>query len=101
MLLLLFSFYASGQEAFNTPSSLSQNQEQLKLYPNPAYGEEVYITTASAAKKNILIYDVFGEVVLTQRVANNRIDISKLIPGIYVIQVTQNNETTTRKLVVK
>ncbi|MDE3742986.1 T9SS type A sorting domain-containing protein [Maribacter sp. D37] len=73
----------------------------FKLYPNPAYDNVVHISTAKNARKEIVVYDVFGKVVLTDRILQTQLNISRLIPGVYVLQVTENNHTITRKLVVK
>jgi len=61
----------------------------------------VYITTAMNGIKDIVIYDVFGEIVLRDRISSKSLSISRLVAGVYVLQVTENNETMTRKLVVK
>ncbi|MBS9462380.1 T9SS type A sorting domain-containing protein [Flagellimonas sp. 389] len=98
MALPLFSF---GQELVSVNTEQVQELEGFKMYPNPAYGEEIYITTSSNGSKQIKIYDVFGEVVLTDRIATNTLDISRLVPGVYVLQVTEQERTMTRKLVVK
>ncbi len=73
----------------------------FKMYPNPAYGDEVYITTESNGIKKITIFDVFGEVILKEQISTNRLNISRLVPGVYVLQVTEQERTMTRKLVVK
>ena len=73
----------------------------FKLYPNPATNDVVYITTKVNSHKEIVIYDVFGEIVLTDRITSNTLNISKLVSGVYMLQVTEMNETMTRKLVVK
>ncbi|MRX62830.1 T9SS type A sorting domain-containing protein [Maribacter luteus] len=80
-----------------------QNMEipGFKLYPNPAFEDVVYINTKKNGRKEIIVYDVFGEVVLTEKILNTQLNISRLIPGVYVLQVTENNHTITRKLVVK
>jgi len=98
MVLPLFSF---GQELVSVNDAKPIEVKGFKMYPNPAYGEEVYITTETNGNKEIQIFDVFGEVVLHERIATNTLNISKLVPGVYVLQVTENKKTMTRKLVVK
>ena len=61
----------------------------------------VYITTASNGIKDIVVYDVFGEIVLRDRISSKSLQISRLVAGVYVLRVTENRETMTRKLVVK
>ena len=91
----------SAQDSVDVPSVSDNQIEDFKLYPNPAFNNVVYITTKDNGIKEISIYDVFGKVVLTDRIRNSALDISRLIPGVYVIQVIENKKTMTRKLVVK
>ncbi|MEE9362586.1 MAG: T9SS type A sorting domain-containing protein [Cellulophaga sp.] len=73
----------------------------FKLYPNPTFEDVVYVTSKDNAPKKIVAYDVFGEVVLRDRISTSILNISRLTAGIYVLQVTEKNKTITRKLVVK
>ncbi len=100
-LLLLFALSSYAQEASNTNDPFTVKKSTFQLYPNPAVNDMVYITTATNGKKEIAVYDVFGEVVLTDRIASKTLNISRLVAGVYVLQVTENGDTMTRKLVVK
>ncbi len=99
--LLMFtigiSTYASPR--LNNPSP--KNDIGLRVYPNPAHGGEVYITTKSNGLKNVVIYNVFGTPLLKDAIATNTLNISKLPAGVYIVEVTENDLTTTQKLVVK
>ena len=102
--LLLFMGLAlsvSAQQEVGAASVSDTEITDFNLYPNPAYNDVVYITTKDNGIKEISVFDVFGKVVLTDRIRNNTLDISRLIPGVYVIQVVENKKTTRRKLVVK
>ncbi|MBT8205987.1 MAG: T9SS type A sorting domain-containing protein [Eudoraea sp.] len=100
-LLLGMVVSVSAQDTVDVASVSDTQIADFKLYPNPAFNNVVYITTKDNGIKKISIYDVFGKVVLTDRIRNNALDISRLIPGVYVIQVIENKKTMTRKLVVK
>lgn len=97
-ILLLFGLSSFGQEVVN---AAIVKKPSFQLYPNPAANDIVNITTAINGKKDIVVYDVFGEVVLTDRISSKTLNISRLVAGVYVLQVTINSETMTRKLVVK
>jgi len=101
VILMALPILTYGQELVSINTEPIQELKGFKMYPNPAYGDEVYITTESNGSKDIKIYDVFGEVVLTDRINTNTLDISRLVPGVYVLQVTEDKKTMTRKLVVK
>lgn len=98
LLLMALPLYVSGQ---NLPEVNSQETKSFKLYPNPVYGDEVYLTTKTKSTKQVKVFDVFGEVVLTTNLTNSRLNVAPLLPGIYVLQVTDDEETSSRKLVVK
>ncbi|RIV44117.1 T9SS type A sorting domain-containing protein [Flagellimonas pelagia] len=101
ILIMALPILTYGQELVSINTEPIQELKGFKMYPNPAYGDEVYITTETNGSKDIQIYDVFGEVVLKDRITTNTLDISRLVPGVYVLQVTENKKTMTRKLVVK
>lgn len=94
----LFTF---GQELVTVNEPKPETLKEFKMYPNPAYGDEVYITTKDNHTKEIQVYDVFGDVVLKNKITTNTLNISKLVPGVYVMQVTEQKRTMRRKLVVK
>jgi hypothetical protein len=100
-LLLAFTFVLSGQELVNVNLTTNENLPNFKLYPNPAYEDVVYINTNDNALKMVIVYDVFGKIVLRDRISTDALNISTLIPGVYLLQVTEHQKTMTRKLVVK
>lgn len=73
----------------------------FKLYPNPAIADVVYVTTQLNNLIEVKVYDVFGELVLTEKLSTKAMNISRLSPGVYVVQVTENGKSITRKLVIK
>ncbi|MBD0851533.1 T9SS type A sorting domain-containing protein [Maribacter arenosus] len=101
ILLMVSSIALFAQEPEHLANARNHDLPGFKLYPNPAFNDVVYITTDKNARKDIIVYDVFGEIVLTDRILNSSLNISRLIPGVYVLQVSENNNTITRKLVVK
>lgn len=100
-LLLVFSLAVSAQDMASLQPSESDEIAGFKLYPNPVFDDVVYITTQNNAPKTIVIYDVFGEVLLQDRILTKALSISELASGVYVMKVTEKNKTITRKLVVK
>ncbi|MGB5821032.1 MAG: T9SS type A sorting domain-containing protein [Saonia sp.] len=101
LLIAAFTIGLSGQELNTHTSPTSGENADFKLYPNPVFNNVVYIATKRNDSKDIVVYDLFGEVVLRDRIATKALNISKLVPGVYMLQVTENSKTITRKLVVK
>lgn len=72
----------------------------LKVYPNPAKNI-LNITSNNFETKNVEIYNVLGAKVLTAKVTNAPINVASLTSGVYVVKVTEDGKTATRKLVIE
>jgi hypothetical protein len=77
-------------------------KSKVSLYPNPVVNNIVTVEIDANTYKNytsIVIYNVSGEMVYnetffrTQPTITKQIDISKLIPGIYFVEVTADINT--------
>ena len=71
--------------------------QTIKIYPNPA-NSELNLNIASTDKVEISISNMLGEVLI---IANNqnRIDISNLTTGIYIITITRGQFKQTQKFI--
>lgn len=74
--------------------------EGLKVYPNPVTNGMLYIDTNADASKDVVIYDVLGKQVVNTT-TQNAVNVSKLNAGVYIVKVTEEGKTATRKLVIK
>jgi len=73
----------------------------LRVYPNPVTGGWVYIQTPSGMAKKIQIYDITGQAVLrTDMPANGTLHL-RLQPGIYMMQVEEDDHVSVVKLLIK
>lgn len=72
----------------------------LKVYPNPVTGGTLYIDSNSSASKSVVIYDVIGKQVLKANTTNS-VNVSTLTGGVYVLKITEDGKTATRKLVIR
>jgi len=101
ILLFLLPLSAFCQEIITVNEEKKTSLEGFKMFPNPVYGDEVYISSSTNGKKDIKIFDVFGDIVLADRLNTNTLNVAKLSPGVYVLQATENKKHTRRKLVIK
>jgi len=101
MLFMVVSVGLYAQDTIDINNLRNDEIIGFKLYPNPAIADVVYVTTQNNNLKEVRVYDVFGELVLTEKLSTKAMNISRLSPGVYVVQVTENNKSITRKLVVK
>jgi hypothetical protein len=72
----------------------------LKIYPNPAKNV-LNITSDTFEAKTVAIYNVLGKVVLSEKVTNTPVNVANLAKGVYVVKVTEEGKTATRKLVIE
>jgi hypothetical protein len=94
----IFPRYASdidttlGTEEFGTTS--------FSMYPNPANGSTVTISSASNNAKSVKVYSIIGKQVINTTITNT-LDVSGLQSGIYIVQITENGKSATKKLVIR
>lgn len=86
-------------DEFATASTNDINKSTLSIYPNPA-NEVISVLTPIEGIKHVQIFDVLGKTVLKAN-TENHVNISNLKSGIYMVTVTQNNKSETRKLIIK
>ena len=75
----------------DTPTDINNNIEEpdkIVLYPNPAKNI-IYIKTNTAVAGEAKIYNLSGKLVMTV-VSDGKIDISALLPGIYMLKLDNN-----------
>lgn len=74
--------------------------EGLKIYPNPVANGILYIKTTANASKEVVIFDVLGKQVVNTT-TESAVNVSRLTAGVYIVKVTEEGKTATRKLVIK
>lgn len=88
----------------NATASLKNNLiEGFTTYPNPITNKEFTISSNNASLKNIVIFNVLGKKVLTTSFSGvkSTIDVSVINSGIYILKVTEEGKTATKKLVIR
>lgn len=73
----------------------------LKVYPNPVDNGILYISTAINAEKSIQIYDILGKQVFNKVTSTESINVAALKSGVYIVKITEEGNTASRKLVIK
>jgi myo-inositol-hexaphosphate 3-phosphohydrolase len=102
LLILVLSLTNFGHSQTIQPlESKSDKIEGLTIYPNPVSNGKLYISTLKNTSKDVEIFDVLGKKIYASSFWGTSLDISKLNSGVYIIKVTENNITATRKLIVK
>lgn len=104
----------SSFSTFTTPPIIEQNSneagelwlqpDEFSLFPNPADEEITILSSSKLGIDKIEIFNSFGEIVFTHNQIEDssfRINIEQFSKGIYIVKLSENGETFTRKLVVK
>lgn len=73
----------------------------LNIYPNPVVSGTLNISTAINAEKSIQIYDILGKEVFNKVTSAESINVAALKSGIYIVKITEEGNTASRKLVIK
>lgn len=73
----------------------------LKMYPNPVSNGTLFIETAANAEKTVAVYDVLGKLVLNTTTSDNAVNVSSLHTGIYIVNITEEGKTASKKLVIR
>jgi len=84
--------------------SLSVNTveaNQFNVFPNPVTNGLVNISTKSNEAIAVTVFDILGKQVINQTVNNNVLNVATLTSGVYILKLSQNENVTTKKLVIK
>jgi len=91
--------------ALNTIETVNSVNEEVMnnfiVYPNPA-NNIVTVSSGSTSEYSLSLLDVFGKEIRTINTVQGKIemDVNELPAGIYFFVMTQNNESTIKKLIV-
>jgi hypothetical protein len=103
-LLLAFFFTITATAQDNKQQPITQENhsiEGLNLYPNPVTTGKIYISSKNELEKEIVIFDVLGKIALQTKINTKELNISNLLPGVYIIKITEGEATSSRKLIVR
>jgi hypothetical protein len=82
--------------------SVSQfDATSVVVYPNPTSTGFVNITSANNDAISVTVFDILGKRMINQTLTNDRLNVSALSSGIYILKISQNKASVTKKLVIK
>jgi len=84
-----------------TAGVAKNNIAGLSIFPNPVTGGVINISSDANATKTVVVYDMVGKQVVNTVTENGTVNVSNLSAGIYVLNITEEGKTATRKLVVR
>lgn len=89
-----------GANNFNLSTN---NFERVKfsIHPNPTNTGSVNISSTNTEAMNVQVFDILGKQVKNETLYNTTLNVSNLKSGVYIVKITQNNASTTKKLVIR
>ncbi|AWH84656.1 hypothetical protein HYN59_05765 [Flavobacterium album] len=96
-----FIYYDDISFTDNTAGVNENTINSLKMFPNPLNGDVLTILTESDAPKAVAIFDVLGKQVINTVTSNDTVNVANLTSGVYMVKITQEGKTATKKLVVQ
>jgi len=83
---------------FNTTSTKNINKESINIFPNPI--TDTFQMSGFEGNGKISISDLSGKTLITkQAISNEKISLSKLNKGVYILNLTSKEGTYTKKFV--
>lgn len=106
MAVLVAKFNTTPQVVSRTLTDLTLSLNEnaiagLKVYPNPVPNGRLFIETAANAERTVAIYDLLGKNVLNTTTSNSEINVASLNAGVYIVKITEEGNTTSRKLIIR
>ncbi|WP_167571962.1 T9SS type A sorting domain-containing protein [Aquimarina algiphila] len=100
--LICFSFTPGIQAqsgSLDRQQSSDTKIKGLRISPNPASGNTLYITSDKNLTKTITIFTTLIRKVEFKVLIGKELDISSLPPGIYIMRIKEEDKTSTVKFV--
>jgi hypothetical protein len=72
--------------------------DSLRVFPNPA--TDTIHVSSKVALSSLLLYDVYGKLILKKENNTNSLDVSRLNSGMYFLEVSSNTGKVVKKVMV-
>jgi len=106
-MLIITSFSAQAQTAKNSGVAdqvkTENTLDKVQIYPNPVTSGKIYINAETNSVKAIELYDMLGKRILTTEMNGyqKELNVSNLKAGVYILKLSEKNNSITRKIVIK
>jgi hypothetical protein len=102
LLAFFFTVSVSAQDSKQLPKPQEPTTiEGLSLYPNPVTNGKVYISSKNDLEKEVIVFDILGKKVIQTHLSSKELNVSDLVPGVYIIKIYEENASATRKLIIR
>ncbi|WP_460219232.1 T9SS type A sorting domain-containing protein [Psychroserpens sp. MEBiC05023] len=71
----------------------------FNVYPNPVSTDLINISSQNGLTVNVEVYDVLGRKKIVANTIENKLDISSLKPGLYILNLSQGYKFVSKKII--
>lgn len=97
--ITIFAFSLSTGVQSQTSFEIN-DQEEISVFPNPVTGDVVNVTSKSGKSITCRVFNVLGKTVLFKVITTGeKLDISVLPPGVYVLKIKSGKKNFSKKLI--
>ena len=103
-----YEYYTLGGDRLGNDSQLNSKLTNISVYPNPSRGEfNISFDLESRQNVYLSITNYLGEVIFTEELKdqegqyNKTIDLGNKANGIYMLNITTNNQNINQKIVIQ
>ena len=103
-----YEYYTLGGDRLGNDSQSNSQLTNISVYPNPSRGEfNISFDLESRQDVNLSITNYLGEVVFTEELKgqegqyNKTIDLGNKANGVYMLNITTNNQNINQKIVIQ
>lgn len=75
--------------------------DELAIFPNPVNNGFVNIKTQINGVLNVKLYDIMGRCVLSKQINSETLDVRAIGSGVYLLQVSVADRSSTTKLIIR
>lgn len=107
LLLLITSFSAQAQTAKNSgiaeQTKTENTLDKVQIYPNPVTNGKIYVNAETNSVKTIELYDMLGKRIFATEMNGyqKELNVANLKAGVYILKLSEKNNSITRKIIIK
>lgn len=96
-----FSLIVSSQNGVVLNKYNFNADDVISIYPNPTSDFINIQSSLDLGKAKVELFDMLGKKIITNEFVNNSLDITSLVDGVYMINVSIDGQTYVKKIVKK
>ena len=95
---MIIDYVRVYQEDVVSVENNSNLEKATGVYPNPT-NDKIYITS-NITPSQLVLYDTFGQLILSKEMDTDHLEVSHLNSGVYFIEIILNEEKIIRKVII-